>query len=267
MIITAAAPDRSACTLSSTVSAALELEVHARQVVGSVRAAVAMASEADTVGEGSVSFGTFGSPHHWGLPELVRRFLAAYPRTRLRIVGRNSSSTADSVRSGDLDAAVVVLPIDDAGLEVRPLFVGEVSYASAESRRTRRPVSIDTLAGRPFILYESSAGVADPTRFQLAARAQAAGIQLRPRIEVESADIALEMAAEGLGDTYAPHALRGRLDPRLRTVSFDPPLVDTFALIQRAGSQLSRPVSVFVDQVVAHLTARVGDQPAFPVPN
>jgi DNA-binding transcriptional LysR family regulator len=237
--------------------AALELEPHARRVLQSARAAIAVASEADTIGAGSVAFGTFGSPHHYGLTALVAAFVADHPGSRLRIVGRNSSSTADAVRSGALDAAVVALPIDDAGLEVRPLFVGVVVYVSADRRHTRRPVPIATVAERPFILYESSAGVADPTRMQLSARAQAAGVQLRPRIEVESADTALELATAGLGDTYAPQILRAGLDPRLATVSFDPPLADTFALIVRAGSRLSRPVQDFVDRVAAHLIARI----------
>jgi DNA-binding transcriptional LysR family regulator len=236
--------------------AGLELEPHARQALGAVRTAAAELSRADTVGEGHVAFGTFGSPHHYGLADLVREFLADRPRSRLRVVGRNSSSTADAVRSGDLDAAVVALPIDDAGLEVRPLFAGEVFFVSANPRLTRRPVAIETVAERPLILYEASAGVADPTRFQLAARAQAAGVHLRPRVEVESADTALELAADGVGDTYAPQILRPALDPRLSTVGFDPPLVDTFALIVRSGSRLSRPVEDFVERVTSHLLTR-----------
>jgi DNA-binding transcriptional LysR family regulator len=237
--------------------AGLDLEPHARRVLDAVHDAVTTASEANTVGEGPVAFGTFGSPHHYGLTELIRAFLADHPDSRLRIVGRNSSSTADAVRSGALDAAVVALPIDDAGLDVRPLFVGEVLYVSADRRNTRRPVTIETVAERPLILYEASAGTADPTRLQLAARAQAAGVQLRPRIEVESADSALELAADGLGDTYAPQILRGTLDRRLTSVGFDPSLVDAFALVVRAGSRLSRPVDDFVTRVTAHLQTRM----------
>ena len=118
-------------------------------------------------------------------------------------------------------------------------------------------MSIEALAERDLILYEASAGIDDPTRLQLAARAQAAGVQLRPRIEVESADTALELAADGLGDTYAPLILRGSIDPRLSTVGFDPPLVDTFALITRAGARVSRPVGDFVDRVRSHLLAQI----------
>jgi DNA-binding transcriptional LysR family regulator len=236
---------------------ALELEPHARRALDAVEDAADAAMQADTIGGGSVAFGTFGSPHHYGLTELIAAFHADHPATRLRVVGRNSSSTAEDVRSGALDAAVVALPIDDAGLELRPLFAGEVVYVSANPRHTRRPVSIEVAAERPLILYESSAGVADPTRRQLAERAQAAGVTLRPRFEVEAADTALQLAAADLGDTYAPQILQPTFARGLTAVSFDPPLVDTFALIVRAGSRLSRPVEAFLDRVTAHLLARI----------
>jgi len=39
--------------------------------------------------------------------------------------------------------------------------------------------------------------------------------------------------------------------------SFDPPLIDTFALITRSGARLSRPVEDFVARVTAHLLERI----------
>jgi DNA-binding transcriptional LysR family regulator len=235
----------------------LALEPHARRALDAVAAAASIASAENAPDEATVAFGTFGSPQHYGLTDLIGGFLGDHPRARLRIVGQNSSSTAQAVRSGALDAAVVALPIDDQGLTVRPLFAGEVFYVSANRDHVRRPVTVESLSERRLILYESSAGAADPTRFQLAARAQAAGVQLQPMVEVESADTALELAAAGLGDTYAPQILLPTLDPRLRIVSFDPPLVDTFAVIVRAGSRLSRPVEDFVERVSAHLLSRI----------
>lgn len=236
----------------------MALEPHARRALDALAAAASVAGSANVVGEATVVFGTFGSPDHYGLTDLIRSFLTDHPGSRVRIVGRNSSSTADAVRSGILDAAVVALPIDDTGLDIRPLFSGEVSYVSRDPGRVRDPVSIEALVERPLILYESSAGVADPTRFQLAARAQAAGVHLRPRVEVESADTALALAAHGVGDTYVPQILRATMDRRLSAVGFDPPLVDHFALIVRSGARLSRPVEDFIERARRHLLARIG---------
>src|SRR5215470_722901 len=51
--------------------AGLDLEPHARRVLDAARAAADAATHADTVGAGSVAFGTFGSPHHYELTDLI----------------------------------------------------------------------------------------------------------------------------------------------------------------------------------------------------
>lgn len=232
------------------------LEPHARSVLDAAARAAAEMTDADTPGQASVAIGTFGTPRHYGIDALIREFLERHPGSRLRVEGRNSSATAEAVRTGELDAAFVALPIDEVGLEITPIHDGEVFYASTDPTVVARPVSIDVLTRRPFIVYEASSGTGDPTRRQLAERAQAAGIRIEPRLEVESAETALELAADGFGDTYVPAVLAPTIDARLHLASFDPPLVDTFALVTRAGARLSRPVRGFVDRVTAHLAQR-----------
>jgi DNA-binding transcriptional LysR family regulator len=95
------------------------------------------------------------------------------------------------------------------------------------------------LSARQFIVYEASTGAADPTRAQLSARAQVAGIRLEPRLEVEAVETALRLAAEGVADTYVPEVLVETIDPRLLVARFDPPLVDTFVLVTRTGARHS----------------------------
>lgn len=72
------------------------------------------------------------------------------------------------------------------------------------------------------------------------------------RIEVEFAETALELAAAGVGDTYAPGVLIPTLDRRLHACSFPPPLVYSFALITRTGARLSRPMLDFIERVRHH---------------
>jgi DNA-binding transcriptional LysR family regulator len=236
----------------SPTGAGTDLAVHARRVLDASRDAMAAIADDNSVGRGSVTFGTFGTPQHYALGEVIRRFVDDYPDVTVALVGRNSSTTADAVRGGSLDAGVVALPVNDAGLDVRPLVSAEVFYVSANAAHTRRPVRIETLADRDLILYEAYVGVKDPTRQQLWARAQAAGFQLTPRVEVELAETALELAAAGVGDTYAPRVLIPTLDPSLHWCRFSPPLVDAFALITRTGARLSRPMLDFINRVQHH---------------
>jgi DNA-binding transcriptional LysR family regulator len=179
----------------------------------------------------------------------------------VRLVGRNSSWTAERVRRGELEAAVVVLPIDDDRLDVRPLVRDEVLYVSANPEHTRQAVTIERLATRQLIFYDAESADNDPIRRQLAERAQADGLRLNPRVEVEFMDLALRLVAEGLGDTYLPSAYTQApsYPDGLSTVPFAPALYDTFAVITRRAARLSPGVRELIADLEAHMQAVASD--------
>ena len=113
----------------------------------------------------------------------------------------------------------------------------------------REPITIERLAVSPLILYDAHYGWNDPTRRQLQERAQQAGVQLKPVIEIEDLEAALELAASGLGDTIAPRAAltRRRSFRSLGSVSFAEPLYDTFAFIARRGAPVSPAARAFLE--------------------
>jgi LysR substrate binding domain len=102
-------------------------------------------------------------------------------------------------------------------------------------------MAIEQLAQATLVLPEARWGEEDPTRRQLAERAQRAGVTIRPRIEVQHANAALELAARGLGGTLVTRALLDALGygDRLAAVPLDPPLQETFAFIRRRNFRLS----------------------------
>lgn len=210
--------------------------VHAQRVLAGVDAAAA--SLGGGAGQGSTfTLGLTRNAPYYPLLELAEQMLAAEPELSLRLPGQNSFLVAEEVRSGNLQAAIVILPIDPEGLEIRPLFKDEVMFVSADSSRLRRPARIGDLTLRPLILYDSTAGFGDPTRRQLAARAQDVGLTLSPRFDVEHPETALQFAARGLGDTIAARALTrtASFPMSLGYVAFEDPLYDHFALITRSG--------------------------------
>jgi DNA-binding transcriptional LysR family regulator len=221
----------------------------------------AIEEAADSVGElaalrrGTVALGIFGEPSAWRMDELVAAFLRRHPDVSVRLVGRNSSAIVERVRRGELEAGVVVLPIDDDKLDVRPIVRDEVLYVSASPERTRQPATIDRLASTPLVFYDAESADNDPIRRQLAERAQALGVHLQPKVEVELKDIALRLVAAGIGDSYLPSAYtRARYYPRsLSTASFSPALYDTFAIITRPGARLSAGVRELLTDLEAHM--------------
>jgi DNA-binding transcriptional LysR family regulator len=158
---------------------------HAARALRALEEAAGTVGELDALTRGTLAIGVFGEPSAWRLDELAAAFLRRHPELSLRLVGPNSAAIADRVRRGELDAGVVLLPVDDDGLEVRPLVRDEVLYVSASPERTRRPVTVERLAAAPLVFYDAESADADPIRRQLAERAQARGLRLEPKVEVE----------------------------------------------------------------------------------
>ena len=230
---------------------------HAFRTLETLEEAAASVGAHTELREGVVTLGTFNWPEPWRLNEVVTRFLDRHPGMTVRLVGRNSSVTAERVRRGDLEAAIVVLPVDDELLDVRPIVRDEVLYVSADPERTARPATIARLATTPLVFYDADAAENDPIRRQLAERAQADGVDLRPRVEVEHLDLALRLVAEGLGDTYLPSAYtQSAAYPRgLTSVRFTPAMYDTFAVITRRAARLSPATRELLDDLEEHMGA------------
>ena len=231
--------------------------VHASASLQALQDGAASVGEFTSLRSGTVAVGTFGAPSPWRVEEVVLSFLSRYPDATVRLVGRNSSVIAERVRRGELEAGLVLLPIDDDRLEVRPLLRDEVLYVSADLQRTAQPATIERLAAAPLVFYDAESAERDPIRRQLAERAQAHGLRLRARAEVELIDLALRLVASGVGDTYLPSAYTRAsfYPPGLSSAPFSPPLYDTFAIITRPGARLSLGVRELVGALEDHMRA------------
>ncbi|MEU3392987.1 LysR family transcriptional regulator [Streptomyces albidoflavus] len=232
---------RGSRTLTLT-AAGQELLPYAQEAVAAADGGVRAVHSLGSLGGGTATFGVLRNADYYLLANLVQMFHARYPAVRVRLVGQNSAETASAVAAGDLEAGLVVLPIDDAGLAVTPLMRDEVRYVSADRERTREPVTIEAFATAPLVLYDAHYGWKDPTRRQLAERAQLAGVGIDPLIELEHVEAALKLAAAGVGDTIASRAVIASptFPAGLHTAPFADPLYDTIALVRRRGHPLSR---------------------------
>jgi DNA-binding transcriptional LysR family regulator len=213
---------------------------HAERVSEAADDAMASVGRGRGSRERVVALGTFRNAPYYDIAGLVARFATAYPEGRLLLSGQNSADVATAVRSGELEAGLVVLPVDDRVLDVRRLFRDEIVVISADPRRTREAMTLARLAETPLILYDASHGFDDPTRRQLAARAQEAGIVLTPHFEVEHVETAIQLVERGLGETIAARAVARELSRgAVTTIGLVEPLHDSFALVTRRDAQLS----------------------------
>jgi DNA-binding transcriptional LysR family regulator len=224
---------------------------HAERVLAEVEAAREAVADVRELRGGITAFGVFGNSRYYLGADVVRLFHRRHPGVRIRLVGQNSSEVVDSVRRGELEAGVVVLPIDDAGLDVRPAMRDELLFCSAAAGRLRSAMTIERLARGPLVLYDATFGAQDPMRRQLTELAQRAGVVLEPMIDVEDPETALDLAGKGVGDTIASRATLlaqyRRASSRLGWVPFAEPIYDDIAFVRRRGTHLSPATRAFVE--------------------
>ena len=190
---------------------------------------------------GVAIFGLLRNANYYFLAQLIETFHQRYPDVRLKTVGLNSVEVAEAVTSGNLEAGLVVLPIDSEGLEVTPLIRSEVLFVSADPDRTATAMTIEKLAQMKLVLYDAHYGWRDPTRRQLQDRAQIAGVTLDAVVEVEQVESALGVVAAGGGDSIVSRVIveSSGFPAGLHTVGFAEPLFDTIAVVKRRGATLS----------------------------
>ena len=194
-----------------------------------------------TLRGGVASFGLPRNAELYELTDLAAEMHDRHPLVGMRLIGQNSAEVADAIREGTLEAGLVVLPVDDDGLEVEPIFKDEVLYATADEARAAAPVATRDLLDRPLVLYDAHYGNTDPTRRQVHGRLQQLGGRLAPHIEVEYLAGALRLAALGVGDTIVAQAAvdAGLLGAGLHVTPFEEPLYDTLAIVKQRNLPLS----------------------------
>jgi DNA-binding transcriptional LysR family regulator len=197
---------------------------------------------------GVATFGVLRNADYYLLSGLVQRFHELHPAVRVRLIGLNSVDVAASVADGSLEAGLVVLPIDSEGLVVTPWARDEVVYVTASAERAAHPVTVQQLTTARLVLYDAHVGWRDPTRRQLADRADLAGVKIEPWIEVEHVESALNLVARGVGDTIASRAVMARRGlSGLHVTSLDPPMHDTIAFVRRESVPLSAATREIAD--------------------
>src|SRR5918911_1464639 len=97
-----------------------ELRPHAERALEDVEAARDSVRSVRELRGGIATFGTWGTARFFPGADFIADFRRRYPGVRLRVVGQNSSEVVEQVRDGELEAGMVMLPIDDRGLEGRP---------------------------------------------------------------------------------------------------------------------------------------------------
>ncbi|MFI6481370.1 LysR family transcriptional regulator [Nonomuraea sp. NPDC050663] len=239
--------------------AATALRQHAVAALASVEEGVRAVRSVRDVLTGTVRFGMFNIAHYYLGVELVSDVLERYPGVRLELFGQNSAAALERLRRGELEAALIARPPGYDGLVVNMTMHDQLIYVSADPDRVRRPVTAELLAAASLVLPDVSWRKEDSTRQLLARRLADAGQVLSPRVEVDNAEMALQVAATGLADTVSLrgvlHRLAGRVPGRLYWAPLEPAMVEEFVIVHRPVGELSPATRAVVELAAARMRA------------
>jgi DNA-binding transcriptional LysR family regulator len=181
-------------------------------------------------------------------PALVE-FHASHPGIDLSVVEAGSHQLVPQVAAGEVDLALVVLPVTDPLVVTTPLFDDPLVLAVAPEHpfAGRRRVRVRDLDGLDLVMFREGYDLRAVT---LEACREA---EVEPHLVSEGGEMAgvLSFVAAGLGAAVVPAiALPG--DGSLAAVHFTgPTLSRTVALAQRGDRALARPARALAEQLLA----------------
>ena len=133
-----------------------EIAQRARLVLRDIEQIRAVARRSGNPADGVLRLGLFPTLAPYLLPHVVPTLRETYPNLRLQMAEEKTDTILRMLRHGELDAALLALPINDEGLEVETLFEEPFVLAiPGQHPLAERPhITIDDLEGEELLLLE-----------------------------------------------------------------------------------------------------------------
>lgn len=184
---------------------------------------------------------------------LIERASARFPDIRLNLVTAASATLVDWISEGRLDLALVHLTGDlPAGIRATPVMREDIVLVTAGTAEVAVPeMTFGALAHQPVVLPPAPHSL----RIMVDAAAREAGIDLTIRFEIETVDVMLELAEQGIAgcivsrSAVAAHPRPGAF--RVQKI-VAPDLVRELSLI-RSKSRQPPPAVTLVAELIAEV--------------
>ncbi|HEY0214068.1 MAG TPA: LysR substrate-binding domain-containing protein [Paenirhodobacter sp.] len=219
-----------------------EIVTRAQRILNEAQDIHAIAERHRAPDTGRLRLGVFPTLGPYLLPHLVPKIAARFPKLELQLIEEKSDQLLQKLALGQIDTALLALPIGDDTLEIVPLFeepfLLAVPLGHAFANRTT--TSLDDLTGQKLMLLEDGHCLRD----QAISLCRRWGAGETAGFRATSLETLRQMVAAGMGITLMPMlATRGPLaeNGHLRFVPFhdDPPPSRSIGMMWRRSSALT----------------------------
>lgn len=223
----------------------------------------ALAADVASVGaevSGTARVGVIATSARWLVPQLLAAMRSAHPRVHPVVLEASTTSILPQLLAGQLDLAVVNLPLDDPDVLVTPLFDEDLLVVAPRGHPLagRAQVPLEELARHPVLIAPTGTAFRD----DLDVEATRAGVRLQPQAEIDGMRLIATLALEGYGPAVLPAtAVPANGSARARPV----PLVGVprrrVGVVWRRRGLLSSPARAVREVLLNLVHARAEDEP------
>ena len=188
---------------------------HAREALEALRAGTTELDELTRKPRGPVALGTLGTVGAYLLPPLVKTFIEQNPSVRIRIAEGLADSLEERVADGDLDLAILPLPLRRMDLVAQKLWEEPFVLIAPRGHKlgqAKRPVVLSSVVEEPFIVIPGVVSTA-----ALRAAAESRGREAHVVVEVDNPEALRRLVERGLGLALIPQVMT----LERRTAAFD----------------------------------------------
>jgi len=230
-----------------------------RRVQAELEAIAADVASMGDVVSGSVRVGVIGTVGRWLVPRLVDAVHREHPLVRLAIIDATTSVLLPQLHAGDIDFAIVNVPLVDAEVVLEPLFAEDrvLVAPSAHPLAAADHVSLAEAAEHDLLLSLPGTSFRD----ELDTAARAAGVELTPQIEVDGMRLLASLAFQGFGAAIIPSgAVPSYVGGDWRLVHIDDLTPRSVGLIRRARGRPSMPARAVHEETLRVIAEQLGSR-------
>ncbi len=238
----------------------LAVVARARRILTELDALVSDVAACRDEVTGTVRVGIIGTTARWLVPRLMDATRVAHPKLRLVIVEGNTTGLEPQLANGQLDLAVLNLPVAGRDLTTRLLFEEDLvlvvpkGHAMADPDRS---YTLEDLADLELLLPLPGTAYRD----ELDAVTRPLGINLLPAAEIDGLRLIASLTFEG----YGPAILPATAIPAFLYQQFHPVVVEGLprrrvGVAQRSRGLPSAPTRALLERLLVAL-AQPGERP------
>jgi LysR family transcriptional regulator, hydrogen peroxide-inducible genes activator len=206
----------------------------ARRILKEVDGIKELAATAQNPLAGNLRLGAFPTLATYLFPRLIPQIRRELPRIRLILIEEKTERLLQQLKSGQIDAALLALPVQDDALETLTLFEDEFLLAVAGDHPLAEKAVIQQsdLAGQPLLLLDEGHCL----RGQALQVCQTVGDDEEQDVRATTLETLRQMVRAGTGITFMPR-IAVREEAGIRYLPFLPPAPSrTIGLVWRKTS-------------------------------